>query len=285
MRNLLQPTNRNDSFSKPLNWCLSNYKEATSFDSAAKRITFRTVARAVGQIFITTILLPLAVLLFLIGAAIKTALPSNLEQQTSSIGENPHKRTLHVKQVSLSQKQRRKYVKIAKNWQSKASELYQISSGAAKAIYKDAAHIAGIIAECMTRKKIYGSSYDALLLAYDQPLEQEQGIALIKEKGLHNEIRVAYMTTNPMNVRSSSTQSKTTRVEGVGTKLISTIAQRALEKQRKQIYLEAIQSAIPFYKKLGFIKDRRRPEEANTQPLVLRKKKIEQLLARFKINN
>lgn len=57
--------------------------------------------------------------------------------------------------------------------------------------------------------------------------------------------------TNPMNIRDSS-RGQQPIVRGAGTAVISTLAKRCLEEGLEGIYASADQSAVDFYKKLGF---------------------------------
>jgi hypothetical protein len=175
--------------------------------------------------------------------------------------------------------------KTARAWQDLAAKKEQLSKEKQQ-IFEDSRTISKLIAECMEQHEQCTHIFNEIILCKDAKLKGLQSIALTHEKivrttsnSFHDCIKIAHIVTNPINIRAKINEHEYSRVEGAGTATISYLALRAL-KEQKEIYLEAVKSAIPFYTSLGFEDvsvELGSIDEGGTFPMILTKEKIQKL--------
>jgi hypothetical protein len=68
-----------------------------------------------------------------------------------------------------------------------------------------------------------------------------------------NEVYIAYLVTNPKNIRSSLNDHEVGKVKGAGTALLQMAEKIAQETGRGTVKLTPLESAVSFYKKMGFV--------------------------------
>ena len=111
-------------------------------------------------------------------------------------------------------------------------------------------------------------------------LEGEEDLQTVSGQNLGHHLKIAHLATNPDNIRAAINSEVFSRVEGSGTALVSALAQKCLRRHAAGIYLESVESAVPFYEKLGFVQlDRHeiRMLEGGAIPMQLTAEKIERL--------
>lgn len=103
-----------------------------------------------------------------------------------------------------------------------------------------------------------------------------QAIALINDSQ-EKEIILEQLCTNPDNIRCSINETITTRVKGAASAIIQYLSVMALEK-KKSISADALQSSLPFYKKLKFDVVDLTQQDSCIVPIRLTLEKIDQWL-------
>jgi hypothetical protein len=113
------------------------------------------------------------------------------------------------------------------------------------------------------------------VLACEDSAGNTQGIALVNSA----DNKLAFLATNPDNIRHKVNENIPNRIQGAGTEIMLYLAERALETGNA-VRLKAISSAAPFYEKLHF---EPAPEDASGSdadviPMKLTSQKIRQYI-------
>lgn len=186
------------------------------------------------------------------------------ENSSMKIADANEKRTLTIRQISPEEFP--VAAKVARSWQLMAYLKRMVAKvhgeNEAASIFVDSSNISRLVAECFEdHDSCIPRVFERAIACYDaKDPDNIQAIALIKDDSdslclldPHTTyLKIALMVTNPINIRSSVNSTEDDRVRGAGTNLIVHIAKECLEKKYNGLYLESVDSALPFYQKLGF---------------------------------
>lgn len=139
--------------------------------------------------------------------------------------------------------------KVARVWESVAREKAQIATDPTERTqFISCANISSSIATSLQFPSDYRSYYTC---KDEQGLDQAMMILEVKS----NHVYVAYLVTNPINIRSSVNENEPDKVKGAGTCLLQKAEEIAIHEGKESIKLYALSSAITFYEKNGFHSD------------------------------
>ncbi len=161
----------------------------------------------------------------------------------------PSKRELTVSKLPCNPETYEKIHATALQWHEIIREKLAGAPVLDPQIFRDLSMISAVIACNMVNPTF--SHWDSIYVCEDVALKEVQAIALVRGHTMHKRLKILFIATHPRNVRSPLNETETTRVEGAGSTLIKHLATE-LRDSGKYIYLDSRQSAIPFYKKLGF---------------------------------
>lgn len=201
--------------------------------------------------------------------------PKEIALNPSSIALSP-KRALLVTELPPNDETFKKLATLASNWHEiscgNAIKLFNESTpnSHGKAIFEDLSYISTRIARCMEHPEdTINKTWSKIYVCEDVAFREIQAVALIK---LDFSLDILYLATHPQNVRSKLNSGEVKRVEGAGSRLVAFLAKTV--KIGQEIYLESTKSALPFYKKLGFVEDWTSPaEEKGATPMLLNAQK------------
>jgi len=173
----------------------------------------------------------------------------------------------------------RKLEQVAQEWNTLAEERKQAAFSSwmlpldVKSLAEDSELLTYIIKKELHKHHRKTKVY----ISYDDN-KKIQGIAIAcirKDKKGCNELKD--LATHPQNVAIFSND---TPVRGVGTSLVVTVAKDVLMRKKgcKSLHLEAVNSAVPFYQKLGFTIDKKKPLHENVVYMVLKKEAMKELI-------
>ncbi len=219
---------------------------------------------------------------------------SSVENNIISRSTNPESNTKFEIKKFAGSVQRPEIAKIARKWQRwartrqyRAKKIKDVTEN----VFMDSYTISLLIAECLEKPHdTYKTVYTQIFVCRDTS-SNPQSIALTNHlSGPKGYLKIAHLATNPNNIRSPINNQQKERVQGAATAIIVHLAKqcfakkidwkdKSLHPEIKGIFLESIDSAIPFYEKLGFERflDVKSEEEFCT-PMRLKAEKMQQLV-------
>ncbi len=198
-------------------------------------------------------------------------------------------RPLIVEELPLNKKEYQQVADIAHLWEREGgARKTQIADKTEKEVFASTESVCRALASCLENSKESKPYFDSMYICSDVEHKRPQAIALTKttaiwkrsRKKLGNYLKLSYLASNPDNIRSKLNEHIYTRVEGAGKKTLFHLLKIAKDKSLKGVYLEAVESAVPFYKRFGF-----KPlnpkvvkmSEKNLQPMHITQDAIRQL--------
>lgn len=167
----------------------------------------------------------------------------------------------------------RKLEKLAGEWNSLAEERKQaaLASWLVPQREKNLADDSELLTYIIKKQLHKNQRKTKVYVSYSDD-KKIQGIAIAciqdgKKKGC-NELKD--LATHPQNVAIFGDDMP---IRGVGTSLIVTVVKDVLKRKEgcKSLHLEAVNSAVPFYEKLGFTVDTKKKPHENVVYMVLRR--------------
>lgn len=250
-----------------------------SFSIIQIAVTTKRVIKMIFWISLAIFSFPLTFSFSLFGCMIKIS--------ALGCGFSPQKRWLKVEELPLDEKNSLIGGQAAKKWKKLAKNKMQLTDDPLeKKIFEDSNSINKLIKQCLFKFK-ESSWLERLFVCRDVSLNKLQAIALTKDhhvrtrsgEDLGKHLMITRIATHPNNIRSKVNEKKYKRVEGAAAAIIFYLAQLCLKENLKGIYLESVDSAITFYKRLGFSRSKGREINAlefGTQPMILSLEKIKQ---------
>jgi len=180
----------------------------------------------------------------------------------------PSKRELTVSQIFPTNETLVKIANVAKNWMNIAIEKQNEADD--WVLFSDSSIILNGIKYNLENPAETAKKWDKIYICEDIALKEIQAIALTYSSP--DKLKISHIATHPKNIRCRINRKETTRVEGAASTLIKFLA-NTLPIGCKEIYLESVDSAKSFYKKLGFEELDRKlfpPEELGCFPMSLR---------------
>jgi|GEM_PF-6215238 len=155
-----------------------------------------------------------------------------------------------------------KLEKITKGWRREAEQReYQAVRSHLPADKKDIAEDSRIISDCLhyqfKRRERNSKDY----LAFAPTTKKVEGIATVIRNKKKNTVELKFIGTRPTNVALFPTDHPT---RGAGTALLTKIFkdwEKSKKLRNQNLILEALPSAVPFYKNVGFVDTGRRDRE------------------------
>jgi hypothetical protein len=141
--------------------------------------------------------------------------------------------------------------KIAKLWELLADQKWrQASSTHDKALFWDSKGVCENLAEELSKKRLLRSR---VYLCKDRGA-QLRAIATISWKSFSCKVVVELLATNPLNLNSALNKPEDRQIRGAGSLLVRHIEADVLRLEKTKLWIsDPLFSAIPFYKKIGFI--------------------------------
>lgn len=167
--------------------------------------------------------------------------PSLIEKPLTSLDLNPCLvvRELTGDQLKTAEKVTTEWVNIAKEKSQKDIEFLNSES----------------ILKSISQRLQFPLKHNYRVFACFDALNQQQAIAVASEENKistqKSHLYVNLLATNPINIRSSLNKEEK-KVTGAGTALISHLAKVCLQENKKELQVTSLDSALPFYIKLGF---------------------------------
>lgn len=224
--------------------------KARSYASILLEESLKALAKTIVCIALSILCLPMT----LVGLSIRLA--ANLFQKPAV------NRPLKVEQVSQDSPFFQNVGKIAREWQKLAQQKKaQLESKDASSIFENSVRINKLIAECIEQPDNCWWLYDKILICRDKALNEPQAIALFKSanivtqsgKKIGSQYKITHLVTHPKNIQSKVNADEYTKVRGAATTLISHLSEKCRLEDAAGISVDASTSAVPFYKKLGFV--------------------------------
>ncbi len=177
-------------------------------------------------------------------------------------GTDFYTRSLRVKKFQIDSPERIQISSIVKQWKAVAQTKEEnCKDPYFKKVFSDSKNTLNLISHRLNkhhRKNIR----DTVFVCQDKTLRHAQAIALTNVKDVYKSsgsslgryIKVDLIASNPINIRSEVNETEYTRVYGASRAIFARLARRCVKKKLNGLYVESINTACGFYKKLGFKK-------------------------------
>lgn len=224
---------------------LPNTSKKQSFAKYAGKTMANALATA-GWSVLSALSLPLAI------SSTAAAALGSLKEKISF--EKP---ALNVTMLKPTAKNKREIKKIIETWKQVANAKAALTQTEAQ-LFNDSTWIGTLIGN-----KLASTSADEsrknnmrIVVCHDSQHRLPQAIAIIENQTDDANVRYKYvdfLMTNPINIRSSVNNDELHRVAGAATAVLTKVGQLCLKEKIETIKLWGINSAIPFYHKVGFV--------------------------------
>jgi len=167
---------------------------------------------------------------------------------------------LTVQKLTITKENRTTIQNTARTWKAVAQQKLDTSQGdKEREVFKSSILLNTLIANSLHPAR-YKKHCDGLYVVRDKNSGNTQAIALTKKhvlktcngEALGSYLKVVFLATNPINIRAACNDHEAHRTVGAGTCLITHLKATCQDRKLQGIFLEAVESAVPFYKKKGF---------------------------------